>query len=236
MKQTETLVAKVPQVGPEDEQQLNREVTDIELQAESLVILSDEDYASAGEFGRLLKQKAAEVTNFFKPMKDSAYQAHKAVCDREKAMLTPLKNAEKAVKKAMGDYYAEQERKRQEAEAAARRAAEAERERKLQEAAELESAGDGAGAEAAMTEAMVMDEAAAYTVPAVSKPKVAGVSTAKDWEITSIDPKTVPLALAGVELRPVDTAAVMRLIRASKGTIEIPGVAYKQVAKMSFRR
>lgn len=236
MKQTETLVAKVPQVGPEDEQQLNREVTDIELQAESLVILSDDDYASAGEFGRLLKQKAAEVTSFFKPMKDSAYQAHKAVCDREKAMLTPLKNAEKVVKKAMGDYYAERERKRQEAEAAARRAAEAERERKLQEAAELESAGDGAGAEAAMTEAMVMDEAAAYTVPAVSKPKVAGVSTAKDWEITGIDPKTVPLALAGVELRPVDTAAVMRLIRASKGTIEIPGVTYKQVAKMSFRR
>lgn len=187
MKQTETLVAKVPQVGPEDEQQLNREVTDIELQAESLVILSDDDYASAGEFGRLLKQKAAEVTSFFKPMKDSAYQAHKAVCDREKAMLTPLRNAEKVVKKAMGDYYAEKERKRQEAEAAARRAAEAERERKLQEAAELESAGDGAGAEAAMTEAMVMDEAAAYAVPAVSKPKVAGVSTAKDWEITSID-------------------------------------------------
>jgi len=236
MKQTETLVAKVPQAGPMDEQQLNREVTDIEFQAEALVIQSDEDYAYAGEFGRLLKQKAAEVTSFFKPMKDSAYQAHKAVCDREKAMLTPLKNAEKSVKRAMSDYFAEQERKRQEAEAAARRAAEAERERKLQEAAELESAGDKAGAESAMSEALVMDDAASYTVSAPAKPKVSGVSTSKDWEITGIDPKVVPLALAGVELRPVDTAAVMRLIRASKGTIEIPGVTYKQVAKMSFRR
>lgn len=119
---------------------------------------------------------------------------------------------------------------------AARRAAEAERERKLQEAAELETAGDKAGAESAMEEAMVMDEAATYTVPVTAKPKVSGVTASKDWEITDIDPKTVPLSLAGIELRPVDTAAVMRLIRASKGTIEIPGVTYKQVAKMSFRR
>ena len=49
------------------------------------------------------------MTSFFKPMKDSAYQAHKAVCDREKAMLTPLKNAEKVVKKAMGDFSGEVE-------------------------------------------------------------------------------------------------------------------------------
>ena len=41
--------------------------------------------------------------------------------------------------------------------------------------------------------------------------------------------------LAGIELRPVDQAAVMRLIRASKGQIEIPGITYRQVAKMSFR-
>lgn len=176
------------------------------------------------------------MTSFFKPMKDSAHQAHKAICDREKTMLKPLKNAEAVVKKAMSDYFTEQERKRQEVEAAARRAAEAERERKLQEAAELESAGDKDGAESAMSEALVMDDAASYTVASPTKPKVSGVSTAKDWEITGIDQKMVPMALAGVELRPVDTAAVMRLIRASKGTIEIPGVTYKQVAKMSFRR
>ncbi|MFR5989565.1 MAG: hypothetical protein ACLUGP_03860 [Faecalibacterium prausnitzii] len=41
--------------------------------------------------------------------------------------------------------------------------------------------------------------------------------------------------MAGIELRPVDQAAVMRLIRASKGQIEIPGITYRQVAKMSFR-
>ena len=155
----ETMVATVPQAEIVDEQQLSRDVTDIEFQAESLVIQTDEDYAFAGEFGKMLKKKASQVTTFFKPMKDSAYQAHKAVCDREKAMLTPLRNAEKTVKQVMSAYIAEQERKRREAEEAARRAAEAERERKIQEAATLEAAGDADGAEAAFEEADAKREA-----------------------------------------------------------------------------
>ena len=160
----ETMVATVPQAKIVDEQQLSRDVTDIEFQAESLVIQSDEDYAFAGEFGKMLKKKASQVTTFFKPMKDSAYQAHKAVCDREKAMLTPLRNAEKTVKQVMSAYIAEQERKRREAEEAARRAAEAERERKIQEAATLEAAGDADGAEAAFEEAAIMDGASQWRI------------------------------------------------------------------------
>lgn len=236
MNQKESIVAVMPELEPVDEQQLTQEVTDIEFRAESFVIQTPEDYEAAGEFGKLLKRKAAEVTGFFKPMKDSAYQAHKAVCDREKAMLTPLKNAEKIVKKTMGDYLMEQERIRREAEEAARRAAEEERERKLKEAMALEAAGDKEGAEAAVEEAVVMDEATGYSVPAPVKPKVSGVSTSKDWEITSIDTAKVPVNFNGMELRPVDQAAVMRLIRASKGSIAIPGIAYREVAKMSFRR
>lgn len=236
MNQKESIVAVMPELEPVDEQQLTQEVTDIEFRAESFVIQTPEDYDAAGEFGKLLKRKAAEVTGFFKPMKDSAYQAHKAVCDREKAMLTPLKNAEKIVKKTMGDYLMEQERIRREAEEAARRAAEEERERKLKEAMALEAAGDKEGAEAAVEEAVVMDEATGYSVPASVKPKVSGVSTSKDWEITSIDTAKVPVNFSGMELRPVDQAAVIRLIRASKGSIAIPGIAYREVAKMSFRR
>ncbi len=236
MNQKESIVAVMPELEPVDEQQLTQEVTDIEFRAESFVIQTPEDYDAAGEFGKLLKRKAAEVTGFFKPMKDSAYQAHKAVCDREKAMLTPLKNAEKIVKKTMGDYLMEQERIRREAEEAARRAAEEERERKLKEAMALEAAGDKEGAEAAVEEAVVMDEATGYSVPAPVKSKVSGVSTSKDWEITNIDTAKVPVNFSGMELRPVDQAAVIRLIRASKGSIAIPGIAYREVAKMSFRR
>lgn len=237
MENMMTATVKAPEVAPAImEQKLTREVSEIEFKAESYVIQNDEDYAAAGEFGKMLKEKSSQVTTFFKPMKDAAYQTHKAICDREKAMLAPLRNAEKIIKATMSTYVTEQERKRRETEEAARKAAEAERERKMQEASELEAAGDNDGAEAAFEEAAIMDDAADYAVPAVSTPKVKGVSTAKDWEIVEIDPKTVPLAVAGVEIRPVDKAAVMRLIRASKGQIEIPGIAYREVTKMSFRR
>lgn len=236
MEKVETLVAVIPDATPAEEKKLGMEVSDIEAQAGALVIQNDDDYRSAGEFGRLLKQKVAEVTKFFKPMKDSAYQAHKAVCDREKAMLAPLRSAEQIIKKAMGTYTMEQERKRREQEEAMRKAAQEESERKLREAIALEAAGDAEGAEAAMADAEVMDEASRYAVAAPVKPKAQGVSTSKDWEIVSIDGKAVPLAINGVEIRPVDRAAVMRLIRASKGKITIPGIVYREVAKMSFRR
>lgn len=236
MTKSESIVAVVPEMEILDEQQLSQQVSDIEFQAESFIIETEADYTAAGEFGRLLKQKTAEVTVFFKPMKDSAHQAHKAVCDREKAMLNPLKNAEKIIKKTMSDYLMEQERKRQEAEKAIRQAAEAEMQRKLAEAAKLESTGEQEKAEEAFEDAVVMDEAASYSIAACAKPKVSGVGASKDWEIVGVDADAVPVHFSGMELRPVDQAAVMRLIRASKGRIEIPGITYREVAKMSFRR
>ncbi len=239
MAETEQVVAVVPQpasTATEDEMILAKEVSDIELRAEAVTITNEEEYAAAAEFGVMLKTKSSQVTEFFKPLKDQAYKAHKVVCDREKAVLAPLKNAEKILKRTMGEYAQEQERKRREEEEAMRRAAEAERERQLQRAVELEEQGDVAGAEGAMMDAEVMDQAATYSVQPAAQQKVKGVSQTKDWEIEAIDGAAVPVVFAGMELRPVDRAAVMRLIRASKGSIEIPGVKYKETVKTSFRR
>ena len=235
----ETVVATLPmsgQVVTPQEMELASEVSEVELRAEAVVIRNDQDFEAAGQFGVLLKQKAGEVTDFFKPLKDAAYKAHKAVCDREKEMLTPLKNAERILKKTMGDYTQEQEKKRREAEEAARRAAEEESRRKLEEAAQLDASGQSEAAEEALGDAEVMAEAARMAVAVGGAPKAKGVSTSKDWEIVSISSKEVPLSINGAEIRPVDKAAVMRLIRASKGTINIPGIVYREIAKMSFSR
>ena len=53
------MVATVPQAEIVDEQQLSRDVTDIEFQAESLVIQTDEDYALPVSSGKMLKKKAS---------------------------------------------------------------------------------------------------------------------------------------------------------------------------------
>ena len=38
----------------------------------------------------------------------------------------------------------------------------------------------------------------------------------------------VPVSLVGIELRPVDKAAVLRLIKMSKGQVEIPGIKFRE--------
>lgn len=233
---TEEVVATIEMPAEvEKEKEIKQEISTVELTAKEMVILSDADCERAAEFGKNIKKQAKAVTDFFKPMKDSAYRAHKAICDREKTMLKPLQEAEKILKCSMKNYYQEKERKRLELEAKLRREAEEERERKLNEAAELEMAGEKEAAEAALLDAQVTEEIAVNTSVIAGPVRTKGVTNTKDWEIQSIDKEKVPVVFAGMEIRPVDEKAITRLIRASKGTIQIPGVTYKESIKISVR-
>lgn len=76
----ETIVAVVEQksneLAPaEEEKALSQSVSEVEKMAASIIINSEEDYKRAAEFGRMLKQRNAEVTEFFAPMKKSAHEA-----------------------------------------------------------------------------------------------------------------------------------------------------------------
>lgn len=232
----ETVVAVLPSTESNGEKELSRAVTALEFEAESIIIETDEDYKAAAEFGRAIKRRSAEVTAFFKPMKDAANKAHKEVCAREKTMLTPLVNAEKILKDTMGRYSMEQERKRRELEEKMRRQAQEEADRKLAEAIAAEESGDKDRAAEAMLDAQMIDQVSRSSALEIERPKADGTYVTKDWEIVEIDQNAVPLAIQGVCIRPVDTSAVMRLIRASKGSIQIPGVIYRETAKMSFRK
>ena len=231
----ESIVAILP-VMHDKEIALSKSVMAMGLEAESVIIECDDEYKAAAEFGRRIKQAAENVKQFFKPMKDDAYRAHKTICEREKTMLAPLAHAEKALKNAMEAYSLRKEQERKAAEEAARRLVREEAERKLAFAAEQEKAGDAKKAESALLDAQIADSMSRTMQVFVPVPKADGVSTSKDWEITSVDLALVPAEISGILIRPVDTAAVMRLIRSSKGTVQIPGIAYKETAKMSIRR
>ena len=237
----EKVVAVVEQkpVSPapaEEEKALSQSVSEVEQMASAIIINSEADYKKAAEFGRMLKQRNAQVTEFFAPMKKAAHEAHKNICDREKAMLDPLKKAEATVKSIMGNWVMEQERIRRAEEERLRKQAEEEAARKLEEAIKLEEQGKSKEAEAAASTAAVIDTVAKNIAVVTDKPKADGVSTTTDWEITSIDSNIVPCTIGGINIRPVDEAAVKRLIKASNGTIEIPGVKFKAVTRMTFRR
>lgn len=217
------------------EEALDKEVSLIEARALGIEIASDEDYGFAGEYAKYVKQTQKKATDYWEPLRVSAKKTYDDVLARKKEMLAPLESAEKILKKKMQAYLDEQNRKRREREEAMRKLAQAEVERKLAEAAEAESAGDMAAAEYAMAEAEVMDDVASNGKVIASAPKAAGISTTKAWEIKSIDASKVPVEIAGVLIRPVDEKAVMRLIKASKGSIQIPGVIYEETVNISVR-
>ena len=116
------------------EQQLTTVVTGLEAAANNMVIDSDDRYNQAAAFLQRIKGQQKAVTEFFEPMRLSTKAAYDAVLGRRKDMTTPLDKAEKVIKKKMGAYQQEVERKQREREAELRRLAEAERERKFQEA------------------------------------------------------------------------------------------------------
>lgn len=223
-------------VKTESEKQLILSVSDLATAIEQTVITTETEYAEAAQLGCDVKRRAAEVKEFFKPIKDAAHKAHKEVCDREKEVLAPLERAEKALKARMGAYAEQQERARRELEEQARQAARAEAERMLNEACELEANGLAYEADMALEEAQFAADTAQTMTLASVKPTAKGTYVKRDWMITGIDATKVPISLNGVEIRPVDKAAVMRLIRASKGTITIPGITYETTSNISFRK
>ncbi len=231
----ETVVAQVGKPTGENELAIREEVSGVTIQVEGMIVDSEDAYQMAAELGTAIKTQAKKVAEFFAPMKKRASDAHKEICAREKMMLSPLQAAEKELKNKMGTYRLEEDRKRREAEEAARRAALEEQRRKEAEALALAEQGREDEAMNALAEAEVAENVVKTGVYAPPPQKVSGVSVSKDWAITKIDPDKVPIEIAGAVIRPVDEAAIMRLIRATKGGIKIPGVEFTEKAKMSFR-
>lgn len=217
------------------EQELGREVSQVERKALSLKIETDADYSFAAEDTKTVKQMQKKVEEYWEPMRQSTHKAYNDVLAHKKEMLDPLKRAEQILKGKMSEYHRKVEQKRREQERAMQLLAQQEAERKLNEAAAAEIKGDAAGMEAALMEAEIYEGAAISTNIPKQTPKVQGVSTTKAWKITAVDNAQVPCFVNGMEIRPVDMAAVMRLIKASKGTIQIPGIQYEETVAVSVR-
>ena len=220
-------------INQEPEQKMKVSYELIERNAAQLTVTTDTDYEKAAEFARTVKTGMNEVKEYFAPMKDAAHKAHTAICDRERQMLEPLTKAEKLCKDAMSEYARKKQEEARRQEALMRKMAQEEADRRLAEALEKEKIGDAEGAELAMAQATVADQVSASAVVVASAPKVAGVSASKDYEIVSIDDQKVPISISGAIIRPVDDKAIMRLIKATGGTVTIPGVQYRETVRMS---
>jgi len=217
------------------EDSLLREVSKIEADALRIVVKSDDDYARAGEVIRAIKQMNKHVSDYWEPVRKTAHENYNAILAKKKAMLAPVESAEKILKGKMAAYADRKEQERRDRERALQELARKEMEKKLAEAAKAEAEGDPLGAEFAMAEAEVMEAASKNSVGTTAAPKVSGVSTRKSWVITKVDLEKVPTEIAGAVIRPVDEKAVMQLIKATKGSIKIPGIEYKETVDIAVR-
>ena len=220
---------------PDEELELGAEVSILEKQVGECVITGQEDYERASDFLREIKGMQTKVKEYWEPLRVITKQAYDNILAKKKEMMTPLEKAETILKRKMGDFANEQERIKREREEAVRRLAAQEAEKNLEEAAEAESRGDQETANYAMSNAEVMDNLARSEVNVAGPAKTAGVSLQRTWRIVSIDSSQVPISVNGAELRPVDEKAVLRLIKSSKGTVNIPGVVYESDFSVSAR-
>lgn len=224
-------MAKEEMMLTEQEAQLGQEVSSIESTAQALVIQTDDDCACAENIMRDTKALQKRIDEFMEPMRKASYDAYKAVMERKNAMLEPLKKVEKILKPKMARYYMDQEQKRRAEEERLRKLKEEESSRKLEEAVKAEEAGDTEAAEYALAEAEAYDS----MIVKIDKPvtKANGIRKTRSWEIVGIDLKTLPVEFAGCLLRPADTDVIMKLIKATKGQISIPGVEYRETVNVS---
>ena len=211
-----------------------RAAGDVTVQtAKAIKIADNAAYEDAGKFLVEIKQRAKKVEGYWKPLKEQANAAWKGIVEKEKAMLSPLTEAETAVKREMTRYSAEIEAQRRAAEAEARRRQQEERDRLLAEAAAAEKNNPAAAAASFAMAEMVEDMAA----PAVTAeaPKAAGVSVRKTWKARVIKDGDVPITANGVVIRPIDTAALNKIARLTKGTAVIAGVEFYEEATTAVR-
>lgn len=188
--------------------------------AHSLDICSEDDLQIAADLMDGFKKAKKSVADFFKPMKDSANKAHKDICSREKMLLAPYEEADRAVKQKATAYSAEQ-RRIAEAEAARIRALqEQESRRLLEEAVAAEAGGEKAEAEFLMKQAAVTES---ISVP-VQQAKVDGISYRTTYSVEVTDMAAVPCEVSGIVIRPVDISAVKKLAQMAKGKLNIPGI------------
>ena len=214
------------------------EIVEVEEKALSLpakadrIQITDADtFKEAGEFTITLRAIKKEIDNTFDPIVKKAHEAHKEAVDQKKKVMEPVEQAQKIIDRKIGDFHAEEERKRKAEEDRLRKEAEKqarkeEEERRLEEAARLEQEGNSEMADA------ILDAPIAPPVVVIPKvetqaPKVEGLSVTKVYkaEVVSLAQlvQAVAQGRAPIGLLEVNQTALNGMARALKEAFSVPG-------------
>jgi hypothetical protein len=206
-------------------------------QARQITIKTMDDYVRASEIIVTIKAIRKKITETFKPIKQKMDAAKQEVLDQEKAADKPLKEAEALLSPQIIAWNREQERIRELEEVRLRKIAlDAEKERLLSEAinAEEEAKRNGATKEEAAEVAQEVISSPIQPPPVVvpkAVPKVAGMSIRENWKFRVVNESLVPR-----EYLKIDEVKIGGVVRATKGSIKIPGIEIYNEGTLSGRR
>jgi hypothetical protein len=191
-------------------------------------IVDQQTYETAAE--RLLGVAALrrEIVAHHEPVKRATHLAWQRAIAAERKMLDPVAEAEAVYKSRIAEYTAEERRLEAEAqtkaEAEARLAAEQLRETQLEQA----EAQGASGAEIVAMIAEPLPLVVSQAAPAFQAAR--GITTATNWrgEVVSLEAlvKAIAEHKASSNLVIPNDAAINQLARATRGTLEVPGIRF----------
>lgn len=188
---------------------LRKDVDEILARMEALTIENAEQFKETAEFTQRIRGKQKEVIELFEPERKKTDEAHKAVTKQINSFLDPLKEAEKIVKKKLGDYRTVQERKRREEEQ--RKLAELKARAEDQLLEEAEANGDES----------ILDEEIMVAKPDLETeiPAMKGISFTTVWHFQIVDVNQIPR-----DYMMPDEKKIGEVVRALKDKADIPGI------------
>jgi len=216
--------AEIRNTVPEAEALVETGKSRLEL-AMTLKIESKPDH----ELGLVLFQELSDwerrIAEWFAAPKAAAHKAHRVLCDRESALLLPIKQAKRTVAERCASFVAEQKRKADEEarrlEAMARKE---EEERKLLEAIAAEEAGEPEVATAILEEPVTAPTIA--VAPEVAN--VVGISSRTTWGAEVHDMRALIEYVAAnpqwTEILLPNMPRLNGLARTMRAEMRIPGV------------
>ena len=194
-------------------------------EARAVVVVDAESYTRAGEIWKALRDMMKKMDETFDSIIKKAHEAHREAIAKKAEHYKPLEDAQRLLKKVMGDYDLEQERIRQAEQARlAEIARKEEEDRRLEEALLAEEFGDAEEAAAILEEPV---HVAPVVVPKAT-PKVQGLSYREIWAAEVVNIRELCRAVAdgraSTECIQANMPTLNRMATALKSTMNVPGV------------
>lgn len=211
---------------------IEKETNDVISQANAIVVTSNEQETRAVEFLKIVKNMQKEISETFDPIVEKAHAAHKEATAQRNKFLNPLLEAEKKIKRMVGDFRLEMERKHIEQERKIREEAEKKAEVERQRLAKQAEKAAAKGNEDKAAELLARSEAVRAPTVIVEKQTVKqeGMGIRSVWKARITMPEIVPRGYCIPNEKYLNDLA-----RSTKGTLKIPGVEFYEESVVSMR-